>query len=125
MSNPVTKDEAVNVRPIAASPARRTAIDPRHPVLLNERDHALEVSAGHIDIFAVETDGVRHHLLRCEIGEVILDLHTACERSAIRLQIVAVGGPDAEITTVPRNEIATDRMSGWIARLSSLAAGSA
>ncbi|OKO71620.1 ABC transporter [Bradyrhizobium sp. NAS96.2] len=113
------------MRPVAASPARRTAIDPRHPVLLNERDHALEVSAGHIDIFAVETDGVRHHLLRCEIGEVILDLHTACERSAIRLQIVAVGGPDAEITTVPRNEIATDRMSGWIARLSSLTAGSA
>ncbi|MHC2464493.1 NHLP bacteriocin export ABC transporter permease/ATPase subunit [Bradyrhizobium embrapense] len=125
MSNPVTKDELVNVRPIAVSAARRTAIDPRHPVLLNERDHALEVSAGHIDIFAVETDGVRHHLLRCEIGEVILDLHTACERSAMRLQIVAVGSPDAEITTVPRNEIARDRISGWIARLSSIAAGSA
>ncbi|PAY05293.1 NHLP bacteriocin export ABC transporter permease/ATPase subunit [Bradyrhizobium sp. UFLA03-84] len=125
MSNPITKDEPVNERPIAASPARRTAIDPRHPVLLNERDRALEVSAGHIDIFAVEADGVRHHLLRCEIGEVILDLHTACERSAIRLQIVAVGGPDAEVTTVARNEIAMDRMSGWIARLSSLVASSA
>ncbi|WP_420970787.1 NHLP bacteriocin export ABC transporter permease/ATPase subunit [Bradyrhizobium sp. B120] len=125
MNNPDTRNEVVTARPTAAPAARRAAIDPRHPILLNERDQALEVSAGHVDIFAVETDGVRHHLLRCEIGEVLLDLHTACERSAIRLQIVAVGGPDAEITTIPRNEIATDRMSGWIARLSSLAAGSA
>ncbi|WP_456710039.1 NHLP bacteriocin export ABC transporter permease/ATPase subunit [Bradyrhizobium sp. USDA 4452] len=101
------------------------AIDPRHPILLNERDEVLEVRAGHVDIFAVEKDGVRHHLLRCEIGEIILDLHTACERSAIELRIVAIGGPDAEIITISRSEIAADRMSGWIARLSTLAAGSA
>ncbi|TWB87138.1 NHLM bacteriocin system ABC transporter ATP-binding protein [Bradyrhizobium macuxiense] len=126
MSNSIAKDEFATGRPTAPSATRRVAIDPRHPILLNERDQVLEVSAGHVDIFAVETNGVRHHLLRCEIGEVILDLHTACERSAaIGLQLVAVGGPDAEVITVPRSEIASDRLSNWIARLSMLAAGSA
>ncbi|MGY3534454.1 NHLM bacteriocin system ABC transporter ATP-binding protein [Bradyrhizobium sp. USDA 4452] len=125
MSNPLAKDEFATVGPIAPPGARHMAIDPRHPILLNERDEVLEVRAGHVDIFAVEKDGVRHHLLRCEIGEIILDLHTACERSAIELRIVAIGGPDAEIITISRSEIAADRMSGWIARLSTLAAGSA
>ncbi|WP_229193894.1 ABC transporter transmembrane domain-containing protein [Bradyrhizobium acaciae] len=124
MSNPLAKDEFATVGPIAPPAAHRMAIDPRHPILLNERNEVLEVSAGHVDIFAVEKDGVRHHLLRCEIGEIILDLHTACERSAIELRIVAIGGPDAEIITISRSEIAVDRMSGWIARLS-LAVGSA
>ncbi|MBR0796031.1 NHLP bacteriocin export ABC transporter permease/ATPase subunit [Bradyrhizobium jicamae] len=125
MSNPFAKDEFATGRPFAAPTPRRAAIDPRHPILLDERDQVLEVSAGHVDIFAVETDGVRHHLLRCEVGQVILDLHSACERSAIPLRIVAVGGPDAEIVTVPRSEFATDRISGWITRLSTLAARSA
>ncbi|WP_298362667.1 NHLP bacteriocin export ABC transporter permease/ATPase subunit [uncultured Bradyrhizobium sp.] len=125
MSDPLAKDEFATVRPIAAPGSRRVAIDPRHPILLDERDQVLEVSAGHVDIFAVETGGVRHHLFRCEVGEIILDLHAACERSASRLQIVAVGGPDAEIIAVSRSEIASsDRMSGWITQLCMLAAGS-
>ncbi|MCC8956042.1 NHLP bacteriocin export ABC transporter permease/ATPase subunit [Bradyrhizobium sp. Pear77] len=125
MSNPVAKDEFSTERPIASSGPRRVAIDPRHPILLNERDQVLEVSAGHVDIFAVETCGVRHHMFRCEVGEVILDLHTACERSAMQLKVVAVGGPDAEIIAVSRSEIATDRLFGWVARLSTLAEGPA
>lgn len=126
MSDPLAKDEYATGRPIAAPGPHRVAIDPRRPILLDERDQVLEVSTGHVDIFAVEAGGVRHHLFRCEVGEIILDLHTACERSASRLQIVAVGGPDAEIIAVSRSEIASsDRMSGWITRLSMLTVGSA
>lgn len=112
--------------PVPGGPAQRITLDPRHPVLLDNHDRVLEVAAGHIDIFAVETaktNGMRHHLFRLEPGEIILDLHTACEKSGDRLQIVAIGGPGAEITSVPRNAIASlNAVSGWIASLAGVAA---
>jgi len=72
-------------------------LDPRHPRLLDDREQVLAVKAGHVDIFAVVGDMRRRHLFRLEAGEIILDLQTACANGRDGFQIVAVGGPGAEL----------------------------
>jgi NHLM bacteriocin system ABC transporter ATP-binding protein len=121
MSNPLANDASSAVAPIAHRGPRSLAIDPRHPILLNDREEVLEVRAGHVDIFAVETGGARHHLFRVEPGELILDLHTACEKSSGRLRVFAVGGSQAELMAVSRAELeGSDGLYNWITRLSML-----
>ena len=63
----------------------------------------------------------RRHLFRIETGEIILDLHTACANSGGRLQIVAVGGPGAELVGLPRTGVASpDLLARWITHLARL-----
>ena len=94
------------------------SLDPRHPRLLDDREQVLAVKAGHVDIFAVAGDMRRRHLFRVEAGEIILDLNTACASSGGRLQIVAVGGPSAELVGLPRTSVASpDLLARWITHL--------
>jgi NHLM bacteriocin system ABC transporter ATP-binding protein len=130
MSETPASDEFVDRDPSELGGiAQRVSLDPRHPVLLNDRNFVLEVVAGYVDVFAVEagtTNGMRHHLFRLEPGEIILDLHTACETSRTGLQIVAIGGPGAEVIPIPRNGITSlDAVRRWIASVAGVATGSA
>src|SRR5215467_2250980 len=112
--------------PTSGEPARELAsqdpheqmlLDPRRPRLLDDRERVLAVKAGHVDIFVVGGDKRRRHLFRVEAGEIILDLHTACANVDGKLQIVAVGGPGTELTSLTRTEAATgDLLARWIAR---------
>ena len=121
MSNSLDHDEFSAAAPIASLGRRRLAADPRRPILLNDRDEVLRVITGHVDIFAMEASGTRHHLFRVEAGEIVLDLHTACEQSPGRLHIVAIGGPEAELVAVSRTEIeCSDELRKSITCLSEL-----
>ena len=122
MSQSLDQDEVAAAAPNIGP--RRLAVDPRRPVLLNDREVVLRVVAGHVDIFAMETSGTRHHLFRGGVDEIVLDLHTACERSPSRLRIAAIAGralgwdaqrTDEEIESVveqlsSRNQMRFERM---------------
>src|ERR1700682_2349412 len=76
----------------------RVALDGRRPKLLDHRGHALQVTAGYVDVFAVSmlegsTTGARHHLFRVESGEIILDLEQSADGTGGRIEVIAVGGP--------------------------------
>jgi NHLM bacteriocin system ABC transporter ATP-binding protein len=121
MSNSLANDNAQQ----AAGPPGRTLLDPRHPLLLDDREQVLVVRAGYVDIFAIEKDGAnemrRHFLFRLEVGEIILELHTASVQSGDRLQIVAIGGPGAELTGLPRANIESgDMLARWFSHLARL-----
>jgi len=117
ISNPADDHEA------AVSSQSRIVLDARHPRLLDHREHVLEVVAGHVDIFAVNpldqnSQGARHHLFRIEHGEIILDLQKAGDSAGRRLQIIAVGGPGAEVLALPRRDLPSfDPVARWITRL--------
>jgi NHLM bacteriocin system ABC transporter ATP-binding protein len=99
----------------------RVLLDPRHPRLLDDRDRVLKVKAGHVDIFAVADDLRRRHLFRVEANDIILDLHTACANTRGGLQIVAVGGPGAELIGLPRTSVASNEpLERWIIHLARL-----
>jgi ATP-binding cassette subfamily C protein len=112
----------------AGSSRARVMLDGRHPQLLDHLDHALLVTAGHVDVFAVgiteaNSEGVRHHLFRIEQGEIALDLQDTVDSGGLRLQVIAVGGPGAEALLMPRHEIAQELVVVWITRLARLMAG--
>src|SRR3954451_9797536 len=103
--------------------------DGRHPKLLDHRGHALEVTAGHVDVFAVNlvegnVAGARHHLFRVESGEIVLDLQEGFSRSGLQIQVLAVGSPNAAARLVPRTDIASfDPVASWIRQLARLITG--
>src|SRR5882672_6558245 len=105
------------------------AIAGRHPKLLDHRGYALEVTAGHVDVFAVSlaggnVAGARHHLFRVESGEIILDLQGGFSGSGMQVQVLAVGSPGAEAQLVPRADIASfDPVATWIRQLGRLITG--
>ena len=71
--------EAAANQEATAGPAGHVTFDGRHPKLLDHRGYALQITAGHVDVFAVRlvdgsTEGARQHLFRAETGEIILDL---------------------------------------------------
>jgi NHLM bacteriocin system ABC transporter ATP-binding protein len=126
MSERLAGNELVHqAKPAPAGAPARIALDPRHPVLLNEHDRVLELAVGHVDIFAVETgkrNGMRHHLFRVVPGQIVLDLHSGCEKSGSRLQIVAIGSPGAELSSIARSEIPSpNAVSGWVACVAGIA----
>jgi len=102
------------------------AFDGRRPMLLDHRDHVLKVTSGHVDIFAVgDAGGARHHLVRVEKDEIILDLQEALNRLGSPIQIVAVGMPGTEAAVIPQAEIAAfDPVAAWIRQLAWLITGS-
>lgn len=106
-----------------AEPAARSfppvSFDGRHPKLLDHRGHALKVTSGHVDIFAVADEcGARHHLFRVEKDEIILDLQEGLNRLGSPIRIVAVGPPGTEAAIVPQAAVdAFDSIAGWIRHL--------
>lgn len=107
----------------------RIVLDGRRPRLLDHRGHVLQVTAGHVDVFAVERvggiiKGARHHLFRVESGEILLDLEGSSDSRGSRIQVIAVGGPGAEAQVLPRLEVQSlDLVAIWITRLAGLIAG--
>ncbi len=114
----------------SAAPPGHVTFDGRHPRLLDHRGHALQVTAGHVDVFAVgvaegNAAGARHHLFRVESGEIILDLQDGFSRSGLQIRVVAVGSPGAGARLVPRADIASfDPVATWIRQLARLITGS-
>jgi NHLM bacteriocin system ABC transporter ATP-binding protein len=113
----------------AVYPPIRIMLDGRRPKLLDHRGHVLQVTAGHVDVFAVgmiegSTEGARRHLFRVESGEILLDLEQSADSGGSRVQVIAVGGPGAEARVLPRQEIRSlDLVATWITRLAGLIAG--
>jgi NHLM bacteriocin system ABC transporter ATP-binding protein len=105
----------------------RMALDSRHPVPLDHRGQVLEVTDGYVDIFAVSlargAAGVRHHLLRLDVGDVILDLQDAVDISGRPIRLFAVGGPGASARSIARGEFASaEQIAAWIRKLAGLIA---
>src|SRR5215475_2439818 len=118
MSDGLTNDALTQGK---APGGERVSLDPRHPKLLDDRDRVLAVRSGHVDIFAVTGDMRRRHLFRIEAGEIILDLQTACASMTGGLRIVAVGGPGAELVSLPRAHAASSELlAHWIVHLARL-----
>ena len=112
-----------------AGPADHVVFDGRHPRLLDHRGYALQITAGHVDVFAVRlvdgsTEGARHHLFRLESGEIVLDLQAGFDGADMQVQVLAVGSPGAEALLVPRTDVhSADLVTAWIRRLARLIAG--
>jgi NHLM bacteriocin system ABC transporter ATP-binding protein len=117
---------------VGTTGSRTTAPDPvgivldaRQPKLLDQREHVLQVTKGHVDVFAVsasadDAPGARHYLFRVERGGVLLDL----DRAESPTRIIAVGGLDTEVAVVPRAAFRSfDLVEKWIAELAQLVAG--
>ena len=98
----------------------RVHLDSRNPQLLNGRGYALQVLAGHVDLFAVvaadaQQDAPRQHLFRIDSGGIILDMP---QEEGGLLQIIGVGGPGAQALILPRERIAqVAHVEQWIAKL--------
>jgi ATP-binding cassette subfamily C protein len=109
--------------------AGHIAFDARHPRLLDHRDHALVITAGHVDVFAIRlvegrTEGARHHLFRVETDEIILDLQAGFVSPGLPVQVVAVASPGAQARLMPRTDLPSfDPVATWIRRLARLIAG--
>ena len=106
--------------------AERVPLDSRRPQLLGDPTRALQVMAGHVDLFAVyvaegSAMGPRYHLCRIESGGIILGLPSAqCEGQDKQVFVLAVGGPGAEALSLDRVLI-DDRegLETWTVRLCS------
>src|ERR1700710_1386845 len=109
-----------------ARPAGHIAFDGRPPKLLDHHGYALQITAGHVDVFAVRlvegsTEGARNHLFRVESGEIILDLQSGFNSSDAQVQVLAVGSLGAEGLLVPRMDIqSAEPAITWIRRLAGL-----
>jgi ATP-binding cassette subfamily C protein len=119
-----TADRAGNVHPVS-----RIVFDGRHPKLLDHRGHVLQVTAGHVDVFAIRrvegsTEGARQHLFRAEAGEIVLDLQESFNSLGIAIEAVAAGGPGSEASLFQRTDLSSfDQLAAWIRRLAGLIAG--
>src|SRR5256885_2254959 len=107
----------------AFPPLQRIILDGRRPQLLDHHGYGMQVVASYVDLFAVslvdgKIDGARHHLFRVEKGEIILDLPATAHHPIGRAQVIAVGGPGAEVLILPRRQIESDDfIAAWIRQL--------
>src|SRR5260221_11920719 len=121
--------EATAGQEAGVGPPWHVTFDGRHPRLLDHSGHALQVTAGHVDVFAVSLEegnlaGARHHLFRAESGEIILDLQSGFSSTGSQIRTLAVGSPGAEALLVPRAEVRSfDPVATWIRRLARLITG--
>jgi NHLM bacteriocin system ABC transporter ATP-binding protein len=113
----------------AVDPMARIVLDGRRPKLLDHRGHVMQVTAGYVDVFAINmiegsTEGARRHLFRVESGEILLDLEESADAAGGRIEVIAVGGPGAEARVLPRLELRSlDLVATWIIRLAGLITG--
>ena len=114
----------------AVYPPTRIVLDGRRPKLLDHRGHVLQVTAGHVDVFAVSMiEGSTDRRATSSVsGRERRDPSRPAEQSVdssgSRIQVIAVGGPGAEAQVVPRLEIRSlDLVAAWITRLAGLIAG--
>ena len=112
--------------------AERALLDGRRPRLLDDVWCALQVVAGHVDLFAVPIEGgaasgLRSHLCRIETGGIILSLpFVKADSQEQPLGGLAVGGQGAETLVLDRRLIDDlEALATWIARLCSAIAGAA
>jgi hypothetical protein len=116
-------------REASTRPAGHVLFDGRHPKLRDHHGYALQITTGHVDVFAISsvdgnTEGARHHLFRVESGEIILDLQSGFNSSDAQVQVLAVGSLGAEALLVPRADIqSADPVTTWVRRLARLIAG--
>jgi NHLM bacteriocin system ABC transporter ATP-binding protein len=130
MNDPILPKEFENAvaQTIVSEPAR-LLLDARQPKLLDHREHVLQVTNGHVDVFAAgrpegSAGGARHHLFRVESGGILLDLQDTANMTGFRTQVIAVGGQGAEVAVVPRAAFQSfDLIIKWIAQLAQLMAG--
>jgi NHLM bacteriocin system ABC transporter ATP-binding protein len=114
----------------AAGLLPRVMFDSRRPQPLDHHGYGLQVTAGHVDLFATsfaseKTEWARHHLFRVESGDIILGLPQVVETASKRVQIIAVGGPGAQALKLPQQHIeGSDLIAAWIMRLGQLITGS-
>jgi NHLM bacteriocin system ABC transporter ATP-binding protein len=101
------------------------AFDGRRPKLLDHRGYTLQVTSGHVDIFAVgDEHGARHHLFRVEEDEIILELQQGFDKLSSPIQIVAVGSSGANAVIVPQAAVDSfDPVADWIRKLARLITG--
>ena len=120
---PPTPDDA------AVGEPARIQLDARQPKRLDHQGVALQVVTGHVDVFAIDMSndnaiGARHHLFRVESGGILLDLDNSAQCGSFQTQIIAVGGPGAEVAVLPHAAFRSfDLIEEWIARLAQLVAG--
>jgi len=126
MNDPVLRevDDATGHEAMASG-AACLVLDARQPQMLDHQHHVLQVTKGHVDVFALDRsagdgNGARHYLFRVEQGGVLLDL----DRAESGTRVIAVGGLDTEVAVIPRAAFrAFDLVEGWIAQLAQLVAG--
>ncbi|HEY7242614.1 MAG TPA: NHLP bacteriocin export ABC transporter permease/ATPase subunit [Xanthobacteraceae bacterium] len=132
MSNPRIRTGALGDiagKDRAARQLERIVLDARVPRLLDHHGYALQVVAGHVDLFAVRSNeksrkGARHHLFRVETDEIILDLPELADNQSERVRVIAVGGPGAEALIVPRQQIKElGLIATWIGSVGTVLAG--
>jgi NHLM bacteriocin system ABC transporter ATP-binding protein len=132
MSNPRIRAETLGDmagKDRAVSQLQRIVLDARMPRLLDHHGYALQVVAGHVDLFAVRSveqskEGARHHLFRIETDGIILDLPELGDGQSRRVRVIAVGGPGAEALVIPRQQIKElGRIATWIGSVGTVLAG--
>lgn len=96
---------------------------------LDDRDHALEVIDGSVDVFALgstegRSSGPPQLLFRARPGSIILGAppwlgRSADHRSADKVELVAVGLPGAKARMVARASVSNrSTLEGWVLKLS-------
>jgi NHLM bacteriocin system ABC transporter ATP-binding protein len=106
-----------------APPSSPFTFDGRHPKRLDHSGHAVKITAGHLDVFAVSgtgsnATGPRRHLFRVEKDEIILDLQQGFDGIGSQHQIVAVGSPGVEAIILPRTAPDfPELVASWIKQL--------
>jgi len=113
--------------------------DSSSPILLIDPETAWVVYTGRVDVFLVPIEqgrvvGTRQHLLRAQVGQVVLGVQpiaqTGASDSAQTTALMAVGDPDTQLLRVKRAalaqfieapmfaEQAVAMLEGWVAGLS-------
>ncbi|MCG2632899.1 NHLP bacteriocin export ABC transporter permease/ATPase subunit [Bradyrhizobium sp. WYCCWR 13023] len=104
-------------------------LDGRCPILLDHHGYVFEVVAGHLDIFAVDTDegeyGKRHHLFRIESGDIVADLPEIAVSTERGAGFIAVGTEATRASARSRSDLPPAQVMRWIERLARFVAGPA
>jgi len=121
--------ERIGKAPQPVHQIQRVVLDSRIPRILDHHGYALQVVAGHVDLFAVRLVGegarrARHYLFRVEAGGIILDLPELAHGPGEGVRVIAVGGPGAEAVIVYREDIESfSLVADWIGSLGAVMTG--